>query len=547
MASIALGQVVQGSFTNTDPKIGNTDYYDEYDLPTNLATYNNISIAFNPNKTGSAANTPGTTTLALINVEANAIVSSDSVSGSSANLALIDQAIAPGIKYKIRVSNSNLSSGNYSLSLQDQGAATSILSYGSFFANGTSGAQVGTVNSAGKYFPLVKTTYGPDDIALASNGLLYGVTPSFGTSTPDRIYVTNLATGNTFKSSIIKDTAGNNLRQSINSLALANTDDKLYAIGTSATGAGSLYQIDTASFVATSLGSLPTGLSNAGDLVYDATNNRFLALTPDTGTSDALWSIPLANPAGATKIGQLGFKGITGLSLEGGQLFGFVNSTSSSTSKYSINTTNGVGTLDRTISGVGSVTGASTLVYPGQVLLNDFKQDPAKYMRSILDYDGNNLGVASSWKLLGDVDIQGDGDLESILVNPAIGRFASVGSIDGKVDFSKYGLNGDTRVVGIYIDPTLRNSPQNIGGPFDSQRRFQADLQKDNLKLLAASDYDRDGFQDMYFKLGDGTAVLRALMFKDGNIQYANYQSKADLTTFMEKNNVSPSVYSGWI
>ncbi|WP_373541345.1 hypothetical protein [Chamaesiphon sp.] len=543
MPSIALGQVIQGSFTNTDPKINNTDYYDEYDLPTNLATYNNISITFSPNKTGSAANTPGTTTLALINATTNAIVSSDSVSGSSANLALIDQAIAPGIKYKIRVSNSNLSSGNYSLSLQDQGAATSILSYGSFFANGTSGAQVGTVNSAGKYFPLVKTTYGPDDIALASNGLLYGVTPSFGTSTPDRIYVTNLATGNTFSSSIIKDTAGNNLRQSLNSLALANTDDKLYAIGTSATGAGSLYQIDTSSFVATSLGSLPTGLSNAGDLVYDAANNRFLAVTPDTGVSDALWSIPLANPSGATKIGQLGFKGITGLSLEGIELFGFV----SNTSKYSINTTNGVGTLKQTISGVGSVTGASTLVYPGQVLLNDFKQDPAKYMRSILDYDGNNLGVASSWKLLGDVDIQGDGSLESILVNPAIGRFASVGAVNGNVDFSKHGLNGDTRVVGIYIDPTLKNSPQNIGGPFDSQRRFQNDLQKDNLRLLAASDYDKDGFQDLYFKLGDGSAVLRALMFKDGNIQYANYQSKTDLAAFMTANNVDSAVWGGWI
>ncbi|WP_373547607.1 hypothetical protein [Chamaesiphon sp.] len=71
-------------------------------------------------------------------------------------------------------------------------------------------------------------------------------------------------------------------------------------------------------------------------------------------------------------------------------------------------------------------------------------------MGSIRDYDGNNLGGISSWKLLGDVDIQGDGDLESILVNPAIGRFASVGTANGNVDFSRYGLNGDTRVVGIY-------------------------------------------------------------------------------------------------
>ena len=181
------------------------------------------------------------------------------------------------------------------------------------------------------------------------------------------------------------------------------------------------------------------------------------------------------------------------------------------------------------------------------VPLADFKKDAANYMGSIRDYDGNNLGSSSSWKLLGDVDIQGDGDLESILVNPAIGRFASVGAVNGNVDFTKYGLNGDTRVVGIYIDPTLKNQPQNIGGPFDSQRRFQNDLKNDNLKLLAAGDYNKDGFQDLYFKLGDGSAVLRALMFKDGNIQYANYQSKSDLTAFMTANNVSPSVWGGWI
>jgi RTX calcium-binding nonapeptide repeat (4 copies) len=179
--------------------------------------------------------------------------------------------------------------------------------------------------------------------------------------------------------------------------------------------------------------------------------------------------------------------------------------------------------------------------------LIDFKKDPAKYMASIRDYDGNNLGGTSSWKSLGDADIQGDGDLESILVNPAIGRFASVGSVNGNVDFSRYGLNGDTRVVGIYSDPTLINQPLNVGGPFDSQKRFQDDLRKDNLKLLAASDYNKDGFQDLYFKLGDNSAVLRASMFKDGNIQYANYQSKADLTKFMNDNNVSSSVWGGWI
>jgi hypothetical protein len=67
------------------------------------------------------------------------------------------------------------------------------------------------------------------------------------------------------------------------------------------------------------------------------------------------------------------------------------------------------------------------------------------------------------------------------------------------------------------------------------------------LKVLAAGDYNKDGFQDLYFKTNDGSAVLRALMFADGNIQYANYQSKSDLAAFMTANNVSNSVWGSWL
>ncbi|WP_435183626.1 hypothetical protein ACRYJJ_00665 [Cylindrospermopsis raciborskii G7] len=186
---------------------------------------------------------------------------------------------------------------------------------------------------------------------------------------------------------------------------------------------------------------------------------------------------------------------------------------------------------------------------PKGITVAQVKQNPSVFMDKIRDYDGNNLGSGDSWKLIGDADVQGDGDMESIFVNPLIGRWATVGVVNNFniVNFSNHGQGGDTRVVGIYIDPTLKDKPENIGGPFDSQRRFQNDLRIDNLRLLAAADYNKDGFQDMYFKVSDGTAVLRALMHADGNIQYANYQSKADLTAFMTANNVSPSIWSGWI
>jgi hypothetical protein len=181
------------------------------------------------------------------------------------------------------------------------------------------------------------------------------------------------------------------------------------------------------------------------------------------------------------------------------------------------------------------------------ITLTNVKQNPALYMNQIRDYDGNDLGSGSSWRFVGDVDVQGDGDSESIFVNSSNGRWATVGSINGTVDFSKNGFGGDTRVVGIYIDPTLKNQPQNIGGPFDSQRRFQNDLRINNLSIIAGADYNKDGFQDVYFKVNDGSAVLRGLMHKDGNIQYANYQSKDDLTAFMSANGISSSIWSSWI
>lgn len=179
--------------------------------------------------------------------------------------------------------------------------------------------------------------------------------------------------------------------------------------------------------------------------------------------------------------------------------------------------------------------------------LSDVKQNSSIYMDGIRDYDGNNLGNGSSWRLVGDADVQGDGDSESVFVNSSNGRWATVGAVNDLVDFSKNGFGGDTRVVGIYIDPTLKDKPQNIGGSFDSQRRFQNDLRINNLSVLAAADYNRDGFQDVYFKVNDGSAVLRGLMHKDGNIQYANYQSKDDLTAFMSANGISSSVWGSWI
>jgi serralysin len=169
-------------------------------------------------------------------------------------------------------------------------------------------------------------------------------------------------------------------------------------------------------------------------------------------------------------------------------------------------------------------------------------------MNAIRDFDGNALGGDGSWLRIGQADVNGDGDIDQILVNRSIGRFATVGTApDGLVYFSDHSWAGETRVAGIYIDPLVAAGLTERFGPNDSQRRFQNDLQIENInRVLGANDYDRDGLQEVYFALTDGTAYLRAIMEADGNIRYANYQSQQEVINYLTANGFSSSTWAGW-
>ena len=65
------------------------------------------------------------------------------------------------------------------------------------------------------------------------------------------------------------------------------------------------------------------------------------------------------------------------------------------------------------------------------------------------------------------------------------------------------------------------------------QKRFQNDLEIDNLQAQHSGDYDSDGIHEVYWKTVDGTAYLRSLMHADGNIRYANYQSKVQMENYL--------------
>tara|TARA_Y100001978_G_C23533007_1_gene355935 strand:+ start:201 stop:560 length:360 start_codon:yes stop_codon:yes gene_type:complete len=106
-------------------------------------------------------------------------------------------------------------------------------------------------------------------------------------------------------------------------------------------------------------------------------------------------------------------------------------------------------------------------------------------------------------------------------VTPAPVQFGATGS-DRFVD-----LNGDGDGDGDFDDDNEDRLALN------SQVRFQNDLFKDNLAVKTSGDYDGDGYQEVYWKTNDGEVYLRSLMHTDGNIQYANYQSKSQMSEYL--------------
>lgn len=206
---------------------------------------------------------------------------------------------------------------------------------------------------------------------------------------------------------------------------------------------------------------------------------------------------------------------------------------------------------------------------PGQGTVVNFAANPATYMAPVRDFDGNNLtgqgtqirnpatGVleagapwdgVSGWTLVGTADVNGSGAASHILFNNQIGRWAEVATeSDGLTYFNNYSWAGDTRVVGIYIDPLVTSGAVQKGGPFDSQRRFQNDLFISNIKsILGYGGYNHDGYQEVYFSLTDGTAYLHALMWGDGNIQYANYQSETQVKDYLSSEGYGTGTWSNW-
>jgi FG-GAP-like repeat len=549
MTTISLGQTITGSFSSSTPKLNNGAYYYDYDLPNNLTSLSEITIAFDPVNSANFTNTPGSTTLDLINASTGAILAeSTSAYGTPTTytgyLGLIDKTVAPGVSYKIRVYNSSLSNGNFSLSLTNQGQATSLVSRGYLNFNGTADTQIGTLTAAGRYFPLGSTYIGVSDVALSASGLLYGISPSTGNYSADKLYVIDPSIGLNPPSTSVSDlldTSGNILLQSFRSLAFAG--NQLYAIGTSAAGAGSLYQIDVNTKVATLVTPLPLGFNNSGDLVYDAPNNRFLASSADTGVSDALWQIPLANPASTTKLGPIGFLNVRGLAVENGQITGYTPATGVDygTNKITINASTGAGTFSQNLPNFSDITGAATIVPLTTTVRNDFNGDGKSDILWRNDYGDVALwqmngatvtagsftsvpNIDQSWKVAGTGDFNGDAKSD-VLWRNTNGRVV-VWTMDGSTVLSSSltstpSIDNSWKTVGTgdyngdgKADILWRNDNGSIaiwtmdGSTVKSSSKTSTAALDPSWKVASNSDFNGDGKADILWRNDDGSVAL---------------------------------------
>jgi Domain of unknown function (DUF4114) len=341
MVNIALGKSITGAFTADDPKRAGYSV-DQYDL-TGLVDYQQLTIEL------TAINTTTPLLINLIDTKTGNVVAAKEAAVNGQGKISLSSTTVPGGSYRLLVGGQ---SGSYTVSTVNGGKATSIVTPLTARNNGDgSKTDVGTVGENGQFFSLASSRADTDrilyDIALGADlTKLYGI----GTNAQlqdilFKIDPSRATTDQVTEIGLVKDSASNNIL-SINLNALAfGPDGQLYTIGS---GAKQLYTVNLTTAVATSVGDLPTEFVSNGDLVYDAAGGRFLAASvfENIANSSTLWSIPIANPANAIKLGSIGFSGVKALSFENGQLKGFTGGVANALGdRIIIDTTTGIGTL----------------------------------------------------------------------------------------------------------------------------------------------------------------------------------------------------------
>jgi hypothetical protein len=288
MTNIDLGQTIDGSLSTTD--LNNTKrsggFEDDYTLG-GLSNWQQVQVNLDSTAIDSY--------LQLVNASTGRVITENDDSGGSRNSQLSFTKV-PGVDYIIRATSANSGeTGNYTLKTTSLGFSSSIIA--------TRDGKVGTVDgTSGNFAQIATSNLDFSDIALSNSGQLFGITfgnlykiePNLGSAS----LIGNFGLGSSVK---------------LNALEFAN--NTLYAAGDS-----KLYTINSSTGAATLVANLDSDFNSSGDLVLDAANNRFLATSTGT-TTDSLFSVSLTGQA--TKIGDIGFKNVFGISSSIGGFIGF--------------------------------------------------------------------------------------------------------------------------------------------------------------------------------------------------------------------------------
>lgn len=189
----------------------------------------------------------------------------------------------------------------------------------------TSDRELGKLNKQSGLFTLLSSN-NPTflDLAQSATGDLFGVTFSSLYKIDPNSGAANLATN--------LDKAG------LNGLGFAPSG-VLYA-----SGGSSVYTVNPSSGATTLVANIP-GFNSSGDLAFDAASNRFFATSQSFSGSDRLFSIGLDGTV--AEIGSIGFNNVFGLAIDNGVLYGYT----ADRQQITINSTTGVGSLNRSITG----------------------------------------------------------------------------------------------------------------------------------------------------------------------------------------------------
>ncbi len=549
MTDIKLGQSISASFVSSDTQ--SADLPNEYNL-SGLDSFRQLNITVQ-RPTGTTDNT----TLELIDVATGDILAQSTQVG--AGTFSLSATTFPGINYKVRVANPSL--GDYQLTLTDGGKATSIVSpqVANAIDNNTN-SLVGTIGQSGTYFSLasggkLKLT----DIAFAPNGQFYGIGAAATPAATDLLYRIDPSLDRSQQVQLVgevKDAQGISLSSSIQALEFAS-DNKLYGLGYAAEGA-KLYQIDVNTNIATTLATLPQAFLIGGDLSYDAANQRFLATSLDaTNTSsDALWQIPLANPASATKIGMTGFTDVYGLVVESGQLYGYtanIKPDGTGATRIKLDLTSGKGTFDRAITGTQTfgIGGAATIPGSGSgndgLVLNVVSLNSAIGSKSqglaqantidLSDYTGttltadittksdaaytNNIGFYIVEDAIGTIKLAdgtslkpGDANYAVEAIKNALTNSLQAGKIDSKLaqDITGGRIYAPVVVAQGSLTDFVNQNPSNGGGANDIHAYFNyVPGNSDKVNHFKLLDNNTFGVEDMY---GGGDLDFNDLVVK---------------------------------